>query len=194
MYGGSTNKIKPAVGEIVTITANIAPEGKIFDQWITADGVIFADARNAVTTFVMPAKDVEVEAIYKDRSAGMFAVNILSGGNGTASANVSAAKLGEEIILTAEANEGYRFVKWLVTSGNIEIGANRFIMPGEDVTIEAVFERITSEEITDEDEKGFDWLWILFGVLVIVAVSGGIAFIILRKKENRQSDNVSEKE
>ena len=32
------------------------------------------------------------------------------------------------------------------------------------------------------------WLWILFGVLMALAVSGGIAFIILQKKQKRNTD------
>jgi len=187
VHGGSTNKVKPTAGEVVTITANAAPEGKMFDQWITADGVIFADANNAVTTFVMPDKNVAVEAIFKDLPAGTFAINVLNNGNGTASANVSDAKLGEEIFLTAEANEGYHFVRWLVTSGNIEVISNRFIMPEEDVTIEAIFESDAVAENEDEmqieDSNNFNWLWILFVVLAVMAAGGGITFVIIRRKD-----------
>ncbi len=53
-------------GDIVTITANTAPEGKEFDKWVSSDGVEFADAGSESTTFVMPANAVAVTATYKD--------------------------------------------------------------------------------------------------------------------------------
>lgn len=50
----------------VTITADAPATGKAFDKWTTEDGVTFADANNATTTFVMPANQVAVTATYKD--------------------------------------------------------------------------------------------------------------------------------
>jgi len=52
-------------GETVTVTANSAPEGFEFDKWTSGDGVSFADEYAAVTTFIMPARDVTVTATYK---------------------------------------------------------------------------------------------------------------------------------
>lgn len=51
---------------IVTIKADPAPEGKLFDKW-TSDDVIFADANSEETTFNMPDKDVTVTANYIDK-------------------------------------------------------------------------------------------------------------------------------
>ncbi|MBR5337869.1 MAG: cadherin repeat domain-containing protein [Lachnospiraceae bacterium] len=53
-------------GAKVTIKADNAPAGKEFDKWITSDGVAFADAGSAATSFTMPAKAVTVTATYKD--------------------------------------------------------------------------------------------------------------------------------
>lgn len=55
-------------GEQVTITADKAPEGKVFDKWVTSNGGTFADAASATTTFTMPGNDVTVTATYKDAS------------------------------------------------------------------------------------------------------------------------------
>ncbi len=55
-----------AEGATVTITANAPATGKVFDKWKTSDGVTFANANNATTTFVIPAKAVTVTATYKD--------------------------------------------------------------------------------------------------------------------------------
>lgn len=53
-------------GSTVSITADAAPEGQVFDCWVSDDGVEFADAQAASTTFVMPEKDVTVTAAYKE--------------------------------------------------------------------------------------------------------------------------------
>ena len=52
-------------GAEVTITAGEAPEGKVFDKWVSED-VTIADAESETTTFTMPEKDVTVTATYRD--------------------------------------------------------------------------------------------------------------------------------
>ena len=65
--------------------------------------------------------------------------------NGTATASAETAFAGTEITLTAEANEGFRFLKWEVVEGQIEIADDKFVMPDTDVVINAVFEKIPVE-------------------------------------------------
>jgi hypothetical protein len=55
-------------GATVTLTANAAPSGKIFDRWTSSAGGTFANASAATTTFTMPAADTTVTANYKDPS------------------------------------------------------------------------------------------------------------------------------
>ena len=63
--GGKADKSAAKQGETVTLTADPAPEGKVFDKW-QAVGVTLADASKENTTFVMPANDVTLTAVYKD--------------------------------------------------------------------------------------------------------------------------------
>ena len=58
-----------AEGETVAIYAGSRP-GYTFAGWATADGVIFADAGAAATTFAMPAKNVAVTARWNPVSTG----------------------------------------------------------------------------------------------------------------------------
>lgn len=52
---------------IVTIVADDAPDGKVFDKWkVLEGGVTIADVNSATTTFTMLAADVKVEATYKN--------------------------------------------------------------------------------------------------------------------------------
>ena len=53
-----------AVGATVTITANAAPSGQVFDKWTATAGTL-ANANSATTTFTMPAGAATVTASYK---------------------------------------------------------------------------------------------------------------------------------
>ncbi|MBU5486888.1 hypothetical protein KQI77_01755 [Clostridium sp. MSJ-8] len=54
-------------GDVVTITADSAPKGKEFDSWSVVSGrVVLVKSTSSTTTFIMPASNVELKAIYKD--------------------------------------------------------------------------------------------------------------------------------
>ena len=66
---GSADGDEFKMGQVVTITANTAPEGKEFDKWVVVSGgVTLYDVNNAKTTFVMPSGAVEIKATYKDKT------------------------------------------------------------------------------------------------------------------------------
>lgn len=54
-----------AAGAVVEISANAAPEGKIFDKW-TGDVAHIANVNAANTTVTMPASDISLTATYKN--------------------------------------------------------------------------------------------------------------------------------
>ena len=65
--GAGSEISKAAEGTAVTLTANAAPSGKVFDKWeVVSGGITLADANSATTTFTMPASAVSVKATYKD--------------------------------------------------------------------------------------------------------------------------------
>ena len=131
-----------AAGSTVNITANAPPAGQEFDKWTTADGVTFANATSASTTFQMPAKAVTVTATYKALTPITYTITVQNDNNGTASANLTFAATGTEITLTATPKSGYRFKEWQVISGGITVTNNKFAMPASVVTIKAIFEII----------------------------------------------------
>ncbi len=62
---GSANVLSAEAGTTITITADDAPSGYVFDKWTSAAGVVFTDENNAITTFNMPSKNVTITATYK---------------------------------------------------------------------------------------------------------------------------------
>ena len=65
---GSADVELAAEGDTVTITANEAPEGMIFDKWEVVSGEIALSSETAATaTFTMPATAVAVKATFKEK-------------------------------------------------------------------------------------------------------------------------------
>ena len=63
--GAGSEISKAAKGTTVTLTANTAPDGKVFDKWEVVSGSItLADANSATSTFTMPDSEVSVKATY----------------------------------------------------------------------------------------------------------------------------------
>lgn len=72
-------------------------------------------------------------------------IKVIADEKGSASSLAATAGYGTEVTLTATPYAGFRFKEWKVVSGgSITITNNRFVMPNEDVEIQAVFELIPS--------------------------------------------------
>lgn len=125
------------MGNTVTIKAADALEGKEFDKWESADGIIFDNEYDMETTFEMIDNDVLVTALYKDKV--QHDINITTDGNGTASANYEKMYEGKVITLNNTPNEGYEFSHFEVVKGNVNIIGSSFVMPNEEVEIKAIF-------------------------------------------------------
>ena len=64
--GAGSEISKAAQGTTITLTANAAPDGKVFDKWVVESGsATLEDANSETTTFIMPAEAVSVKATYK---------------------------------------------------------------------------------------------------------------------------------
>ena len=63
--GAGTSITKATMGTTVTLTANAAPDGKVFDKW-EVTGATVADETSSTTSFTMPDNDVTAKATYKD--------------------------------------------------------------------------------------------------------------------------------
>ena len=136
---GTSDYSSAVLNKKITITADAAPEGKGFYEWVAVKGnVIFDNNQSSVTTFQMPDEDVEITATYKD----LHTVTVHSG-----TADITSSIVGKMITITADsAPEGAEFDKWVVVKGNVDISYESatklfFFMPDEDVEIKATYKQ-----------------------------------------------------
>ena len=65
--GAGSEISKATQGTTITLTANAAPDGKVFDKWVVESGsTTLEDANSETTTFIMPDSEVSVKATYKN--------------------------------------------------------------------------------------------------------------------------------
>ena len=65
--GAGSEISKATQGTTITLTANAAPDGKVFDKWVVESGsATLEDANSETTTFIMPDSEVSVKATYKN--------------------------------------------------------------------------------------------------------------------------------
>lgn len=138
----SADKSSATPGDTITLTA-VPEEGYALLQWTAVSGdITFENALSAVTTFVMPAENVSVNAEFGQAQPHTVTINVK--GSGTATADKTSATAGETVIVTAEPSSTSTFSSWTVESGNVDIentSANplSFTMPNSDVVITAEF-------------------------------------------------------
>ena len=134
---GTASASKAVAGTTVTLTADAAPAGKVFDKWVVT-GATVADPSSATTTFTMPENDVTAEATYKDKTYNVAVTN------GTASASKAVA--GTTVTLTANAAPaGKVFDKWVVTGATVadtSKATTTFTMPENDVAAQATYKNV----------------------------------------------------
>ena len=146
-----------AQGAKVSINAG-TKSGYTFAGWTSKDGVEFADAKSAQTTFTMLGKAVTVTATWtaNSLSGGGYSAPTYSitlpkqtpGGKVTSSPRY--AEQGDRVTLTATPDEGYKLDSLTVKDSRdnlIELtdrgeGKYTFTMPGRNVTVEAKFSKI----------------------------------------------------
>ncbi len=136
---GTKDKSPAKAGETVTITANPAPTGKVFDKWTceTAGVTIeFANATNSKTTFVMPASNIKIQAHFRNIDDAPSVEIKVDGGTGAGTYTQ-----GESVTVTAEDKEGKVFAGWKDESGKI-VSTNKSytFTVTEATTLTAVYE------------------------------------------------------
>ena len=136
-------------GIVVTITANVPEAGKAFKEWqiVSGENVFFVDATAATTTFVMPAGDVSIKAVYRNTPHTIT----VEGGT----ADLDEAGSEETVTITADnAPDGKYFAGWECVSGGVTFSdatqkTTTFVMTGEAVEVRVIWaDKIYLEELT----------------------------------------------
>ena len=143
----SINVVQPANGSVaasatsatagttVKLTATPA-EGYTLD-YFTLDG-----ARINGDTFIMPARNVDVSAVF---TANAYSITVVQPAGGTVSASKLSAFFGEAVELTAVPDEGYELSHYVV-NGAANNGSS-FTMPAHDVMVTAVFTKVAEPSV-----------------------------------------------
>ena len=131
----SASATSATAGTTVKLTANPA-EGYTLD-YFTLDG-----ARINGDTFIMPARNVDVSAVF---TANAYSITVVQPTGGTVSASKLSAFFGEAVELTAVPDEGYELSHYVV-NGAANSGGT-FTMPARDVIVTAVFTKVAEPSV-----------------------------------------------
>ena len=131
----SASATSAAAGTTVKLTATPA-EGYTLD-YFTLDG-----ERINGDTFIMPARNVDVSAVF---TANAYSITVVQPTGGTVSASKLSAFFGEAVELTAVPDEGYELSHYVVNGAANNGGT--FTMPARDVIVTAVFTMVAEPSV-----------------------------------------------
>ena len=169
---GTKDKEVAKAGETVTIIANPAKEGKVFDKWTceTAGVTIeFASATSSTTTFVMPACEITIQAHFRNIDDAPSVEIKVDGGTGAGT-----YKEGDEVTVTAEEKDGKVFKGWKDESGKI-VSTNKSytFTVTEATTLTAVYE---DAPVAKKGLSGGAIAGIVIGSVLLAGIGGFAIF------------------
>ena len=153
--GAGTPITKATMGTTVTLTANAAPSGKVFDKWeVVSGGITLADANSAITTFTMPASAVSVKATYKTTPVTTYKLTTqVNGGHGTISASKTGLTAGSTETITFNPEVGYEIDTVTVNGTATSVSGNTLnVTMNENKTVVVTYKAI-EYNITVTDGK-----------------------------------------
>ncbi len=184
---GTKDKSPAKAGETITIIANPAKEGKVFDKWTCETAgvtIVFKSATSSKTTFVMPACEITIQAHFRDIEEAPSIEIKVSGGTGAGT-----YKEGDSVTVTAnDPAEGKVFKGWQDASGKI-ISTEKsytFKVTGE-TTLTAVYE---DAPVAKKGLSGGAIAGIVIGSVVVVGI-GGFAFLWFAIKKKTFADLIA---
>ncbi len=138
-------------GEEITISAE-ADEAYEFINWNSDEEIISTEGE---FTYTMPGEDAILTANFEAKPAPTYQLSLLAEPEeaGTLDGEGNYEE-GEEITISAEAEEGYEFINWSLDEEIISTeGEFTYTVPDENATLTATFEAKSDlDTITDTDE------------------------------------------
>ena len=146
-----------------TLTVNGKPEPRVFDENVTVtapekDGFTFTgwevtglpadvDTTKATISFTMPANNVTLKAQYTENAPETYELKVTDAQvtlkDGSDVADLTAVRVGTELVATAPEKDGYTFTGWEVTGLPADVDTTKatisFKMPANNVTLKAQY-------------------------------------------------------
>ena len=122
---------------------NASRAGKRLLGWFTE-----AEGGTQITTETVFNGSTKVYAHWGDLPVHSVTVTVTPEGSGTASSDPATGTRGTSARLSKKASDGWTFKEWQVTSGDVAIRNDRFIIMDSNVEIKAVFEPIYTVNVT----------------------------------------------
>lgn len=147
MVGGTVEAdIKKATeGTVITLTPKAATGYEYKNAAVTVTNNTTGEAVEVVDNkFTMPASDVTVSTTF---AAKYYSISVSANADdeknplGTASADMTTAKKGDVVTLTATPKEGYELLVWSSDDVN-QFNGNTFVMPASNVSVTAIFAKL----------------------------------------------------
>ena len=132
--------------EDVTVIAQPV-EGKTFTGWEVTGLPTDVDTSKATITFKMPANNVTLKAQYTENAPETYELKVTDAKvtlkDGSDVADLTAVRVGTELVATAPEKDGYTFTGWTATglpaNANIDGATITFKMPANKVTLNAKY-------------------------------------------------------
>lgn len=143
----SINVVQPANGSVAA-SATSATAGTTIElaatpsEGYTLDYFTLDGERINGDAFIMPARNVEVSAVF---TANAYSITVVQPTGGTVSASKLSAFFGEAVELTAVPDEGYELSHYVVNGAANNGGT--FTMPARDVIVTAVFTKVAEPSV-----------------------------------------------
>ena len=146
-----------------TLTVDGVDEPRVFDENVTVtapekDGFTFTgwevtglpadvDTTKATITFTMPANNVTLKAQYTENAPKTYKLDVsdatITLKDGSDVADLTAVRVGTELVATAPEKDGYTFTGWKVTGLPADVDTTKatitFKMPANNVTLKAQY-------------------------------------------------------
>ena len=143
-----------AVADLTTVPVGTelvatAPEkeGYTFDRWEKEGLPADANIDGATITFKMPANNVTLKAQYTENAPKTYKLDVTDAKvtlkDGSDVADLTAVRVGTELVATADEKDGYTFTGWEVTGLPADVDTTKatisFTMPANNVTLKAQY-------------------------------------------------------
>ena len=132
--------------ENVTVTAQPV-EGKTFTGWEVTGLPADVDTTKATISFTMPANNVTLKAQYTENAPKTYKLDVTDAKvtlkDGSDVADLTAVRVGTELVATADEKDGYTFTGWEVAGLPTDVDTTKatisFKMPANKVTLKAQY-------------------------------------------------------